>query len=71
MGKSIALVVRLPKGVYDEIKKAVDEKNLASSYSGFCRQVVIERLSLINSQEAFDKIGHVTEPVSETSDSNE
>ena len=51
MVKSVPLVVRLPLGVYDEVKKAVDEKGLASSYSGFCRQVVTEKIIDITSHK--------------------
>lgn len=70
MGKSVPLVVRLPEAVYDEVKKAVDEKKLASSYSGFCRQVVIERLTYINSPEAFDSLSQTTNEIVESSEND-
>lgn len=48
MGKSVSLVVRLPIAVYDELKQTVDDKKLALSYSGFARQVIIEKLNYLN-----------------------
>lgn len=40
MGKTVSLPVRLPIGVYNEIKKAVDDEKIATSYGGYCRQII-------------------------------
>ena len=40
MANSVSLPIRLPVGVYNEIKKAVDEDKLATSYCGYCRQII-------------------------------
>ena len=40
MANTISLPVRLPIGVYNEIKKLVDEDKIATSYGGYCRQII-------------------------------
>ena len=44
MAKSVNLSIRLPEGIYEKIQKIVEEQKIASSCSGYCRQIIINEL---------------------------